>query len=566
MSKNNLNDNQSPIYTIKLELNNEIEEDLYIYKDTNPVELGSIIKKKYILSDDEEKYLVSEIERLLNEYSKSNKKGFIDNISIISEEKQSFEDEVIENNIKYFDMSRNVNEEDGDANRKMSIFERLYYDTVNRKYILLKRSQIKKEKEEKEERKEKVKNILQKQEKSFEEKYRILESKKNEYNPMSNYKNDEINNNNTKTLDLVNNINSRNIVYINKSNSHNSFNNNILNKNYNNHIQFKFKTKPVEEDEKNVDTFKYQPNISIASKKIMSQIDKSQFLYKKLLKKEKIQNEIQKELTFNPKINENIMNSNSYIKKDSMYRYASILNYNKRLEVYKTISNKSKSKLNQKYNSNIDYRTKQELHKPLLISSLSSILSQQKTIQSSKMNNQKAETRSKYENVNLYLERRKKEEEEIKRKIKFDSNFNVTKNTERIYEKLKIKAFSNIFTILDTDNDDYIDEFNINLDGICENILKIIYPIVGKVLEQKENYNQIEFCLAMNQLFDMISIDDRRFLIDKYKNNELNEGKIENEGNTFKPEINPKSKEIDEKNYQKKVDFLLSCLKNESNN
>ena len=93
------------------------------------------------------------------------------------------------------------------------------------------------------------------------------------------------------------------------------------------------------------------------------------------------------------------------------------------------------------------------------------------------------------------------------------------KINEKIFSENKINAFINLFNDLDSDQDGIISPININLNKIPKNILNIIEPLISELKEENQSLTQEVFLLAMNKLFDDISLLEKREIIKTYKNN-----------------------------------------------
>ena len=93
------------------------------------------------------------------------------------------------------------------------------------------------------------------------------------------------------------------------------------------------------------------------------------------------------------------------------------------------------------------------------------------------------------------------------------------KINEKIFSENKMNAFINLFNDLDSDQDGIISPININLNKIPKNILNIIEPLISELKEENQSLTQEVFLLAMNKLFDDISLLEKRQIIKTYKNN-----------------------------------------------
>ena len=103
--------------------------------------------------------------------------------------------------------------------------------------------------------------------------------------------------------------------------------------------------------------------------------------------------------------------------------------------------------------------------------------------------------------------------------------------SDKLINESNRKAFSNLFNVLDSDQDDLITNVSINLNNVPQKIIKIIRPLLIELKEDNQTLNQVEFIKAMNKLFENISFTDRRELINEYNN--YNTRKQKDEKNKF---------------------------------
>ena len=156
----------------------------------------------------------------------------------------------------------------------------------------------------------------------------------------------------------------------------------------------------------------------------------------------------------------------------------------------------------------------------------------------------------------------------------FSENYTNNESNE-IFQKKKLNAFSKIFHKLDKDQDGLITNLNVETKNLPKNIVKIIEPIVNELKEENETLNENEFKTACDRLYDMLSYMEKREIIE-YGNEEINNQKKKKKEKkdefSFRPKINKNyrtnyyysMKNEDKKN--KKKDKNLSNNINNNNN
>ena len=78
-----------------------------------------------------------------------------------------------------------------------------------------------------------------------------------------------------------------------------------------------------------------------------------------------------------------------------------------------------------------------------------------------------------------------------------------------------------MFNLLDSDQDNLITSFSINLNNIPKTILKIIEPLLIELKEDNQTLNQEEFIKAMYKLFENIPFSRKRELISEFNKNNI---------------------------------------------
>ena len=228
-------------------------------------------------------------------------------------------------------------------------------------------------------------------------------------------------------------------------------------------------------------------------------------------KMNKIKEEYGQKYSFKPVINDN---------------YKTDLSFNERLKIFNNISKIKKEELKNNLSNLKDKQSGQDFFKPKLIS---------KQFSFSKTKTKKENTEENMDIFNknyLYRKKYNLDKENLYNKF-YEQNYEPIFYSKKISDKLinesNRKAFSNLFNVLDSDQDDLITSVSINLNNVPQKILKIIEPLLIELKEDNQTLNQDEFIKAMNKLFENISFTDRREIINEYNN--YNTKKQTNENN-----------------------------------
>lgn len=95
-----------------------------------------------------------------------------------------------------------------------------------------------------------------------------------------------------------------------------------------------------------------------------------------------------------------------------------------------------------------------------------------------------------------------------------NSNFSPKHNTSYdLYSKLKIKQFTQIFSLLDQDEDGVITHINAAVRMVPIQILKILRPIFVRMEEGVKNYDLNEFLEDCEEIFKKSSYLEKKVLI-----------------------------------------------------
>ena len=555
IKENNINEEitEEPIYVMTLALEQGKSEKIEIFSNSDPTELAYNFCSKNNLDYDALDYLKEQITNLLESYAKNeNYEDYLNNnenecINEIEEVKEDQEFNITENykeNLNSQITTESINKENSDyKNYKEEINSKEYEDYRNKNEI---NNDIKNDINE--EKNNKIINnnaggyFIKKNNKTKEEITNLQRIKNDELfsndknrSKRRNYKINEdiiigIGDYNNNKDNKINNISGKNDKEEIKSykNITNNFNQETKTNTNNNIIQ-------NDEEEK---TYLYSPkneqNIynNIKNKNLLKEekkknnkkinkIKPKENIYKNrsVLKSTQIKKEIDKEYSFKPMINDN---------------YKTDLSFNERLKIFNNISRIKKEELKNSIYNLKDKESGQDFFRPKLISKNLSFIKNKKEIDD---NNNMDIFNKNY----LYLEKYNLKRQNLYNKYYENRGkpqfYNKIKN-EKIINETNKKAFSNLFNILDSDQDDLITSVSININNIPENIYKIIEPLLIELKEDNQTLNQDEFIKAMNKLFENISFSKRRELINEYNKYNIT-SKTTRYNNNYK-EINKK--------------------------
>ena len=228
--------------------------------------------------------------------------------------------------------------------------------------------------------------------------------------------------------------------------------------------------------------YTFQPVISSNSNQIIANLNADNYIERKIKKQEKVIKESTKEYTFNPV---------SRIRDESPLQKIS---FDERQKIYLEISKNKKKELFDMYGRNKDSNG-QQLFKP--------------TLSTSKIrNNDDREERNVYEVNYNYANKYNLKKQELEKKfysnrLNESNSIKTNLKTETIYEKMKNEAIDNVFTLLDSDQDNKITPININTKVLGERSKSILSPILSELKAENETLNRIEFKLAMLELFEV---------------------------------------------------------------
>ena len=532
IKENNINEEitEEPIYVMTLALEQGKSEKIEIFSNSDPTELAYNFCSKNNLDYDALDYLKEQITNLLESYAKNeNYEDYINNnknecINEIEEVKEDQEFNITENykeNLNSQITTESINKENSDyKNYKEEINSKEYEDYRNKNEINNDiKNDIKKEKNNKIINNNAGGYFIKKNNKTKEEITNLQRIKNDEL--FSNDKNRSKRRNYKINEDIIIGIgdydNKDNKIYniSGKNNKEEIKSYKNITNNFNQETKTNTNNNIIQNDEEEK-TYLYSPkneqNIynNIKNKNLLKEekkknnkkinkIKPKENIYKNrsVLKSTQIKKEIDKEYSFKPMINDN---------------YKTDLSFNERLKIFNNISRIKKEELKNSIYNLKDKESGQDFFKPKLISKNLSFIKNKKEIDDK--NNIDI-----FNKNYLYLEKYNLKRQNLYNKYYENRGkpqfYNKIKN-EKIINETNKKAFSNLFNILDSDQDDLITSVSININNIPENIYKIIEPLLIELKEDIQTLNQDEFIKAMNKLFENISFSKRRELINEY--------------------------------------------------
>ena len=93
----------------------------------------------------------------------------------------------------------------------------------------------------------------------------------------------------------------------------------------------------------------------------------------------------------------------------------------------------------------------------------------------------------------------------------------INPNTNKIITRIQCIAFSNLFKLLDNDDDGIISAMNMNTKALSHDVYRIIEPIINEIKEEQYKLNENEFINVMFNLYVDINYYDKHLLINTFK-------------------------------------------------
>ena len=215
------------------------------------------------------------------------------------------------------------------------------------------------------------------------------------------------------------------------------------------------------------------------------------------------------------------MFSNSSNGNDKESNYNNSYMYRKNLINLSPISfSHNNSKINQKNYINFHKKNYSQIQNKYVKDYKPYIIKEEENNSNKKTSNKKR--RIKYNNKNTLNEREKKEN--IKKNKKIYHQFKDKKITniqegDLLLEGIRNEAFQNLFVQLNGNNQaQELNEKNINLEKIPSLVLYDIEPITYEIYKNKKTYSSNEFITEMKNIFNTLSMEEKRNIISLYRN------------------------------------------------
>jgi hypothetical protein len=95
-----------------------------------------------------------------------------------------------------------------------------------------------------------------------------------------------------------------------------------------------------------------------------------------------------------------------------------------------------------------------------------------------------------------------------------------------ILNQMKDQVFIKLFEELDSDQDNIISRYCLNTNGLNNKLKRILNPIITELKQDNETLNKDEFIKAMSHLFEMLSMEEKNYILHYYRNR--SKAKVEN--------------------------------------
>ena len=101
----------------------------------------------------------------------------------------------------------------------------------------------------------------------------------------------------------------------------------------------------------------------------------------------------------------------------------------------------------------------------------------------------------------------------------------IQSSTENIFlERIRYEAFTNLFNDMKEGDKNELTKENLTLKHVKQNILNDIYPILSN-LEKNEKYTKERFISEIKVIFNTLSFEEKRSIVNSYKKREFNSNK-----------------------------------------
>ena len=239
----------------------------------------------------------------------------------------------------------------------------------------------------------------------------------------------------------------------------------------------------------------------------------------------KLKSQIEQKYTYKPKIN----------KFSSFYKVNE--SFNERLKSY---NNKSKEKL---LKIQLEKEMKMEMNetfKPLINTEKN-----KKLIKDFKNKNNSYHSKNNlYDKLYSYRIKHEENMKKLNEKIyDLEKNNHIKNNakTNDIIRQKKLNSFKKIFKLLDTDEDNKISGFNVNIENLPITIQNILRPVFKELKSEGESLNEYEFVFICQKFYNILDYEKRRELInfEEIEKNKKKKKLLERINNfSFRPKIN----------------------------
>ena len=114
--------------------------------------------------------------------------------------------------------------------------------------------------------------------------------------------------------------------------------------------------------------------------------------------------------------------------------------------------------------------------------------------------------------VSNYKKATKQAEKEVKKHVEANQVFTCA-STQKIMDKKKFEAFSQIFMWLDSDKDGHISADKIDISLLSADLLEVLSPLFMEMEELSQALDAEEFIDAAGRLYDSLSLPQKNVLI-----------------------------------------------------
>jgi hypothetical protein len=80
-------------------------------------------------------------------------------------------------------------------------------------------------------------------------------------------------------------------------------------------------------------------------------------------------------------------------------------------------------------------------------------------------------------------------------------------------ERMKIQRFSELFKLLDSDNDGQISANRIDISKLSPDLLEVLTPLFCEMEEMGQTLDEEEFIDAAGRLYDSVSLPEKNVII-----------------------------------------------------